>query len=864
MKLFYAVVIFLFVNFSFGQNTSYKTVITDIAPSLISSDHTSEGFMVTLNNGRIIHFFRFDPGLEAHHIGNKGKIAKRYSDDGGATWSGLIDVYSDSFDDRNINGGIVGNERIVMTFRRYDADSLKHIDFNLIYSDDGGETWSERKILNTYGVCGDTHTLISVPGKGYMNVFSNVNYIEIRYSHDGIDWSNLAYAWDYSISLEYKINESCFAYAKDGKMVGLMRNETYTLGGNYYQVVSSDSGTTWTNPISTNIADSFFCPSPKIFYDERHEDLWSIATDRRGGNGLNSANVNSEIWIYSNKIEDVFASPKNWTLIDKMKRPLPSIYRLYGYATYTKKKNGNYLIVFSEGSRKVNNKEDSDFYQFEIKYIDTSSPVLSDVSICINDSTPDLIALGYNVKWYKDSTFKIMVGEGKTYKPTQNSVGNYQYYATNIDSVTGYESLTDIINLNINSLPEKPISSSLTACYGEAITELIAIGENIEWFADSNLDTLLALGNTFNCNDFEAGFYNFYVTQSMNECSSLPETVSLNINAIPEAPIASNTSICYGEPIPELTAIGENIQWFADVNQDTLLISGNTFIPNAIEPGTYNYYLTQNINNCSSPAETVSLIINSKPDVPIASNKSVCYGDTIPELTAVGSNIKWFNDLELTNLLTEGSCYKPTENEAGIFSYFVIQSDENCSSSPLHIMFTINPLPEIALNFEETTINSGDSVQIEAYNELLYSWEPPIGLSSTNGQFITASPLTSQIYTVTGIDENGCTNSAIIKINVNSLVGISETNLISTCNVFPNPSSGKFTIESSSIENRINSILIIDGQGKIVLSKEIQSNSDGSFKEDFDLSGFSNGNYNVLLKTDKDVFAKPLILLGDF
>lgn len=781
----FLLILIIFINFSYGQNSLYQIVVSEITPSLINSDHTSEGFLVTLNSGRVVHFFRLDPGFEGHHIGNKGKIVKRYSDDGGASWSAISVVYADSLDDRNINGGIVGNDRIVMTFRRYDADSLKHVDFNLIYSDDGGETWSPRQILNTNGVCGDTHTLISVPGKGYMNVFSNVNYIEIRYSHDGIDWSNLAYAWDYSLSLEYKINESCFAYTKDGKMVGLMRNETYTLGGNYYQVVSGDSGTTWTNPISTNIADSFFCPSPKIFYDERHDDLWTIATDRRGGNLLNSNNVNSEIWLYSNKVEDIFSNPRNWSLKKKMKRPLPSIYRLYGYAIYTKLKNGNYLVVFSEGSRKINNKEDADFYQFEIKYIDTSNPMLTNISICYNDLTPDITTSGFNVKWFKDSTFTDLIGFGNTFKPSIHNIGSYKFYATSIDPVTGYESLVNI--------------------------------------------------------------------------------VQYTINASPEMPTVSNTAICFGEDIPELNASGENIKWFADSDLDTLLFEGNIFKSSETEPGTYNYYITQFVNNCYSMPATSTYTIYPTPEAPLSSNASVCYGEAVPELIAFGTNVQWYNDSALMNLLHVGNNYIPSENQTGSYSYYIIQKDDNCFSETASAIFSIMPKPEIVLNIIEATINSGESVQIEALNPLQYSWYPPEGLSSANGQIITASPLSTQTYTVTGIDENGCTNTAIIKINVDSIVGITENYFKNTLSVYPNPSTGIFTVGSISINSKeVKLISIIDSQGKVVTMKMPKLESDNKLSHEFNLNGISKGIYYIIVQTETDIFAKPIEILDSF
>jgi hypothetical protein len=358
--------ILLFI--SLYANGIQGIVITPIVPSLISNDHTSEGFMVTISSGRIIHFFRLDPGSGGSHTGNNGKVVQRHTDDGGITWSSIDTVYSDQYDDRNINGGILQNGRIVLTFRRilvYNSSTNTHIDFNLIYSDDDGVTWSPRQVINSTGITSDNSTIQYVPTKGYMNQYNTTNYVELRFSNDGVNWGNPSYIWDYRTSLQYIINESCFAYTKNGKMVGLMRNDIHSFGHNYYQVSSNDYGNTWTQPIHTNMANGYFCPSPTIFYDQAHDDIWAIATDRRGDDTIYSHNL-EKIWIYVSKVDSILNNPTKWTLVDTFSRPHPTNYKFYGYPCVTRKHDGNYLIVFTESD--AGSHELANLYQFEIKY----------------------------------------------------------------------------------------------------------------------------------------------------------------------------------------------------------------------------------------------------------------------------------------------------------------------------------------------------------------------------------------------------------------------------------------------------------------------------------------------------------------
>jgi hypothetical protein len=372
MRIFYglSILINIAVFFSADSYGQSSVTILPIVPGLLSNDHTSEGFMVTLSNGNILHIFRLDPGTNGDHTGNSGRIAKRSSTNGGLAWSQVDTIYDDQYDDRNINGGILSNGRIVVTFRRYNASSSLHIDYNLIYSGDGGNTWSSRQMIISNGYDSDTQkNLPYVPSKGYMNVINQTYYVELRFSNDGINWSNPGYIWDYTTSHQFLINESCFTYTTNGKLIGLMRNDTAIMGANYYQVSSGDYGNTWSQPVHTNIANGYFCPSPLIFYDQVHDDVWAIACDRR--NNPNHTNINSRIYIYRSKPDSIYQNPTNWTLVDSLLRPFPNRYRFYGYPCVTQKQNGNYLVVFTESYH--TNHEGANFYQFEIVYNSGSS-----------------------------------------------------------------------------------------------------------------------------------------------------------------------------------------------------------------------------------------------------------------------------------------------------------------------------------------------------------------------------------------------------------------------------------------------------------------------------------------------------------
>ena len=98
------------------------------------------------------------------------------------------------------------------------------------------------------------------------------------------------------------------------------------------------------------------------------------------------------------------------------------------------------------------------------------------------------------------------------------------------------------------------------------------------------------------------------------------------------------------------------------------------------------------------------------------------------------------------------------------------------------VVVTINPAPEVTVSSSSNNYCSpgGTALSITAGGANSYSWSPSTGLSDSTGAIVSASPLESTIYTVTGTDGNGCFATA--DITINSLTGVAITNAIATPN----------------------------------------------------------------------------------
>jgi len=86
--------------------------------------------------------------------------------------------------------------------------------------------------------------------------------------------------------------------------------------------------------------------------------------------------------------------------------------------------------------------------------------------------------------------------------------------------------------------------------------------------------------------------------------------------------------------------------------------------------------------------------------------------------------------------------------------------------SVITTILTVNPLPVISFNPTDPYVCFGDSVFITASGASTYLWLPGYGLNTTSGSDVIAKPIVSTTYTVTGVDNNSCTGTSQITVNI--------------------------------------------------------------------------------------------------
>jgi gliding motility-associated-like protein len=208
---------------------------------------------------------------------------------------------------------------------------------------------------------------------------------------------------------------------------------------------------------------------------------------------------------------------------------------------------------------------------------------------------------------------------------------------------------------------------AITPAKGEGRWKLMSgAGKLANPFDPNTLVTDLGVGK----NVFEWSVY--LCDQKTNSLVTIERIV------IPPPPLAINPSpYCQNDFINPVTATGENIKWYADIQLSQLLATGKSYQPQITKTDTF--YVTQELNGYRSSAQMVILQIKSRPAAPqVPAVLYYCKSDKSINITAEGENIEWYTDEHLSNKIGNGSAFIITLSQDT--TLYAIQRLNDCLS----------------------------------------------------------------------------------------------------------------------------------------------------------------------------------------
>lgn len=353
-----------------------------------------------------------------------------------------------------------------------------------------------------------------------------------------------------------------------------------------------------------------------------------------------------------------------------------------------------------------------------------------------------------------------------------NTVETFTPSSLTIYSVTGVDGNgclgSSTKTVSINALPTLSISGANVLCFGSSVNLNVTGASSYTWNTSSTSSSI-SISPTVTTNYSVIG-------KAANTCTNSANT-TVTVNALPVLTIYGNSTICSGSPTSINVSGANTFTWSNASNSPTITVTPSITT-------TYSV-IGKDLNNCTNTA-VQTITVNPLPVVIAnATTSSVCIGSNVTLTGAGASTYTW------TNGVIDGVSFTPSTTA----SYAVSGTDLNGCVNSAPLLVTVNNLPNVTANSTSTLACLGDNLVLTGGGASTYTWT---GSVSDGTPFIAAA---SDSYTVTGVDANGCINTATVSISVNICTGIQQLNANSnSVLVFPNPSNGVFIIQSQKAD----------------------------------------------------------------
>ena len=225
--------------------------------------------------------------------------------------------------------------------------------------------------------------------------------------------------------------------------------------------------------------------------------------------------------------------------------------------------------------------------------------------------------------------------------------------------------------------------------------------------------------------------------------------------AIPNEPTGdANQDFCDNATVAELSATGDNIQWYENTTSTTPLNGADALVDGE------SYFATQTDEGCESEDRLeVTVSIQASPNVDAGTNQTVCEGDevTLTAFNPDGATISWDNGV------TDGDPFIPS---VGSTTYTVTAELNGCESTD-QVVVDVDEAPTVEAGTDQIVCD-GEDVTLTAFNPdgATISWDNGV----TDGASFIPS-VGSTTYTVTA-ELNGCESTDQVVVDVNIIPSV--------------------------------------------------------------------------------------------
>lgn len=351
---------------------------------------------------------------------------------------------------------------------------------------------------------------------------------------------------------------------------------------------------------------------------------------------------------------------------------------------------------------------------------------------------PPVIDAGTNTSICAGATTMLTATGGTTYT-WDNGLGagngvSVSPAATTTYNVTGVAangcSSTDAVTITVTSAPTVNAGLDQTICQGATIAVSGSGAQTYSWNngVSNGLSFSPTSTQTYTVTGTDAG-----------GCQGTDQ-VTITVNPLPVVDAGSPQSVCQGGSVILTGSGAQAYSWNNGVS------NGVSFTP----ASTQTYTLTGTDANGCVNTDQVTVTVNTSLIVNAGVDQAVCQGGTITLSGSGGVSYSWNNGV------SNGVSFTPASTQ----TYTVTGTDANGCQGTDQVVVTVNPLPLVDAGSPQA-VCQGSPVTLNGSGAVSYTWNNGV----TNG--VPFTPASTQTYTVTGTNANGCTNTDQVTITVN-------------------------------------------------------------------------------------------------
>ncbi len=387
-------------------------------------------------------------------------------------------------------------------------------------------------------------------------------------------------------------------------------------------------------------------------------------------------------------------------------------------------------------------------FKFELNHIDAiisqPAPLIcmpAPVSFTNNSSN------GNTFFWnFGDNTTSTQVNPTHSYP----GAGNYDVTLIVSDSSGCYSSDTSYFQINIGDFNGQVTAPNAAICPGSSYQFDASGGSTYQWspaqfLNNANIPNPIATIT-------QTTVFTVIIADS---CGS--DTLNVTLQVLTGGSNASSDStICLGNSVPIFASGGSTYLWTPATGLDNPNISNPIATPT--QTTIYNCLITS-ASGCTFNESVEIEVVLTPPNPQLIDSVNICSGG-LETLNVSGADLfVWSPN---TNISTTNGPTVSVNPSSDMYYYcdFI-----NACGSLRDSVFVDIVSPNITAGFD-TIICPGRSVNLFAFGGTSYLWSPANSLSDTNGDIVTATPFQNTTYIVTGLDVNGCSDTASVHVDL--------------------------------------------------------------------------------------------------